>query len=136
MDLNYGSRMLELDFATWDWSRTAERDGTTLYYVSRLLDGGTERLGMRFTSDGESSPIALPDEQSLARTGWGIDRRAVAENAMRVDRVLEDTPFYSRSLLTPENDPRTFVMHESLDMRRFQTAWVRRLLPFRMPRIA
>jgi carotenoid 1,2-hydratase len=54
---------------------------------------------------------------------------------LKVEQTLEDTPFYARSVLRSgaASGP---VMHESLDLDRFKKAWVRTLLPFRMPRVA
>ena len=49
--------------------------------------------------------------------------------------TLEDTPFYARSMISTHwNGDAVTAMHESLDMDRFNQAWVRRLLPFRMGR--
>ena len=50
--------------------------------------------------------------------------------------TLEDTPFYARSLVQTGIDGRAVkVMHESLSLTRFESAWVQCLLPFRMPRV-
>ena len=52
-------------------------------------------------------------------------------------RTLEDTPFYARSMLSANAGSEEFlVMHESLDLERFRSRWVRTLLPFRMPRVS
>ena len=136
LDTNYGSRMLELDFATWDWSRSAEAGGTSIYYVARLLGGEERALGLRFRSDGSLATLPVPAAQSLPRTGWRVDRQPANPDPLIVRRVLEDTPFYSRSLLSTADNPGKLIVHESLDMRRFKSAWVRTLLPFRMPRLA
>ncbi len=133
-DMNYGSRMLELDFATWDWSRSAEKDGTSIYYVARSVDGGERHLGMRFGVDGSHTELDVPAPQALPKSGWRVARHPSFVEPVTLARVLEDTPFYTRSLLSaPDGE---LHVHESLDMRRFKTPWVRFLLPFRMPRIA
>ena len=50
-------------------------------------------------------------------------------------RTLEDTPFYTRSLLSARLlGERVAAVHESLSLDRFRTGWVQMLLPFRMPR--
>ena len=49
---------------------------------------------------------------------------------LSVVKTLEDTPFYSRSVLSGDHA----MMHESLDLDRFSKTWVQCLLPFRMPR--
>jgi len=136
LDTNYGSRMLELDFATWDWSRSAEADSSSIYYVARLLSGEERTLGLRFDSDGSKETLPVPSAQSLPKTGWRVARQPSNPVTLRVRRVLEDTPFYSRSLLSGVDGESGLIVHESLDMRRFSAAWVRSLLPFRMPRIA
>jgi carotenoid 1,2-hydratase len=67
---------------------------------------------------------------------WRIDRRARA--AARVQRTLEDTPFYARSLieLAPlgGTGAATPAVHETLDVRRLASPIVQAMLPFRMPR--
>jgi carotenoid 1,2-hydratase len=75
----------------------------------------------------------------LPPTLWGIARatRAEAGNPAPVIQTLEDTPFYARSMLSTRLfGEAVTAVHESLDLDRFRTAWVRALLPFRMPRMA
>ena len=133
-DTNYGERMLELDFATWDWSRTAAADGTSIYYVARSLQDGESRLGVHYAADGTHERLAVPDPQALAKSGWRVARQPSSPVPVTLSRVFEDTPFYTRNLL---HDPDGgMIVHESLDMLRFKSSWVRTLLPFRMPRIA
>ena len=133
-DMNFGSRMLELDFATWDWCRSAEKDGTSIYYVARSVHGDERHLGMRFLADGSHTRLEVPDPQALPKSGWRVARNPSFPEPLSLARVLEDTPFYTRSLLA--NPAGELLVHESLDMRRFKSAWVRTLLPFRMPRVA
>jgi carotenoid 1,2-hydratase len=48
---------------------------------------------------------------------------------------LEDTPFYSRSLIKAEMfGCSVTAIHESLVLDRFTAPWVQAMLPFRMPR--
>jgi len=56
---------------------------------------------------------------------------------LKVEQTLEDTPFYARSVLRSGSSGAVSepIMHESLDLDRFKKAWVRALLPFRMPRL-
>jgi carotenoid 1,2-hydratase len=56
---------------------------------------------------------------------------------LRIAQTLEDTPFYARSVLRSGSSGAVSepIMHESLDLDRFKKAWVRALLPFRMPRL-
>jgi carotenoid 1,2-hydratase len=51
--------------------------------------------------------------------------------------TFEDTPFYNRShVRTVIQGEALDGFHESLDLDRFASPWVRMLLPFRMPRTA
>ncbi len=134
LDSNWGSRMLELDFDTWDWSRSASGCATRVHYVANHIGGGTASLGLWFDGDGSTSEIEVPAEQALPVTGWRVGRFARHPVGLEVVRDFEDTPFYSRSLLEDPADPGRYVVHESLDMRRFRSRWVQFLLPFRMPR--
>jgi carotenoid 1,2-hydratase len=66
---------------------------------------------------------------------WGVARPSRSDGAGRVVKTLEDTPFYTRSMIETELLGETRIsMHESLDLRRFASTWVKCLLPFRMPR--
>ena len=70
---------------------------------------------------------------------WRMARqtRSDAAGKARVIKTLEDTPFYSRSIIEASVGGATVTgMHESLSLDRFDTRWVQSLLPFRMPRIA
>ncbi|MEO1247355.1 MAG: carotenoid 1,2-hydratase [Pseudomonadota bacterium] len=134
LDSNDGSRMLELDFAYWNWSRSTADLQTTVYYVAEHPGGHSKALALRFSERAGCDEVALPAAQPLRRSGWRIDRVARDDAPLAIVRDLEDTPFYSRTLLETGGGPARFCMHESLDMRRFKQAWVRTLLPFRMPR--
>jgi carotenoid 1,2-hydratase len=84
---------------------------------------------------GEAQTVAAPPERPLRRAGWGVQRHPRADGPLHLVRTLEDTPFYTRSLLRREGEGGTLPMvHESLSMERFERGWVRCLLPFRMPR--
>lgn len=134
MDSNFGTRMLEHDFKTWDWNRTTESTATRIFYVARLHDGEERRLGIHFGADGTRSTLPVPDTQELPVSAWRVRRQPTHPAPVALERVLEDTPFYTRSLLRETNSGRR-VVHESLDMERFTKGWVRVLLPFRMPRL-
>ena len=134
-DTNYGERMLELDFTTWDWSRATAGGTTTVYYVANQLDGSTRSLGLRFDATGAVLPERVPPPCELPPGVWRVGRTARSDTPLVVARSLEDTPFYTRSLLGTQERDGGLMVHESLDMRRFRKLWVRTLLPFRMPRL-
>jgi carotenoid 1,2-hydratase len=139
-DTNGGSEPLENGFRDWDWSRATLGDGgCAILYDTRALDGTERRLGLRFDGEGRATPFAAPAREALPATPiWRIGRGTGAERGMaRVQRTLEDTPFYARSLLaTTLLGERVTAVHESLSMLRFRQRWVQVLLPFRMPRRA
>ena len=53
---------------------------------------------------------------------------------VEVVRKLEDTPFYSRTQVRMSGSAHGEGVHESLDLDRFQSPWVRALIPMRMRR--
>ena len=134
LDCNDGSRMLELDFNNWHWSRSSDAHSTTLYYVAEDTDKHSQGLALRFSEQAGCETLELPREQALRRSGWHIDRVARDTEELSIVRSLEDTPFYARTLLRAGDPGSRLCVHESLDMQRFQKAWVQSLLPFRMPR--
>ena len=134
-DTNAGCRALEDDFASWHWCRSHGRQGTAITYAVKDLAGHERALALAFAEDGSLEERPLPPEVQLPPTGWRIRRPARFDHAPMVLRTYEDTPFYARSLLADDyGDRRTLIMHESLSLTRFRSAWVRRLLPFRMGR--
>lgn len=138
-DANAGDAALEDDFHGWDWSR-ADVDGhPVILYDATLRDGrrSRSRLARRYRPDGSAEAIELPAEHPLGRTRWGIFRGTRCDRGARasVARTLEDAPFYARSVLsTSLLGSRVHAMHESVDLDRFASSWVRFLIPFRMRR--
>jgi carotenoid 1,2-hydratase len=96
-------------------------------------------LALRIDPSGAVDRFAPPPRTALPDTLWRIARgtRAEQPHGARVQRTLEDTPFYARSVLSAHllGTPVTAV-HESLSLDRFRSPWVQALLPFRMPRRA
>jgi carotenoid 1,2-hydratase len=144
LDMNAGDEPLEDAFASWHWSRATLADGSTavLYEVHRRTTdraGDRAAFGLRFDPGGAVHSFAPPGPAALPDTGWGIERGTLADDPARtrVERTLEDTPFYARSVLSSQllGEDVTAV-HESLALERFRTRWVQALLPFRMPRRA
>lgn len=138
-DTNAGDGALEDAFRSWNWSRahTAPQRTAVLYDVLRR-DGSELALALRADGRGGLEDIESPEPVGLPRTFWGVDRctRADRPGAARVRQTLEDSPFYSRSLLDSKllGTDVNAVVHESLSLERFRQGWVQMLVPFRMPR--
>ena len=136
-DANDGDESLEEGFREWHWSRAhLGRDTAVLYEVQRR-DGTAESHALLFGRDGKLEQRPSPPKAPLPGTGWRIRRltRADDPTGVRLVKTFEDTPFYARSALeTRLFGQGALAVHESLDLDRFSAPWVRRLLPFRMPR--
>jgi carotenoid 1,2-hydratase len=133
-DTNAGDRPLAVDFRSWTWSRTGDR----ILYDTAMTDGTARNLALRVGRDG-LTPFPAPPGATLPKTGWRLPRttRADAGATARIDRTLEDTPFYARSLIqTVLNGERVTGVHEALSLTRFTSPVVQLMLPFRMPRIS
>ena len=138
LDSNAGERPLEADFSRWDWSRACLSGGRSavLYDVTRR-SGEVLPLAVQFDADGRAHDLVPPSVAPLPLSAWRVVRgtRCDARHSPRVMKRLEDGPFYARSVLATQwlGEPVTAI-HESLSLDRFRSAWVRTLLPFRMPR--
>ena len=140
LDSNAGERPLEADFNRWDWSRASLPGGRSavLYDVTRR-GGEPLSLALQFDADGRAQAFTPPPATALPGSAWRVARgtRSDAGSTPRIAQKLEDGPFYSRSVVEAQwlGEPLTAV-HESLSLDRFDSGWVRLLLPFRMPRRA
>lgn len=138
LDANHGSESLEDGFADWQWSRAHLKDGSTaVMYEGQLKDGADFGMALRITPDGQAEVMEMPAPVVLPKTAWRLDRmtRADAGYTARVRATWEDTPFYSRTALATRLWGEDVVaVHESLNMRRFDTGAVQWMLPWRMPR--
>lgn len=135
-DANAGDAPLEEAFSYWTWSRAALGDGAAIYYDVERRREPPLSLALRFDAAGEVRVLEPPAVAPMATTKWRLARRSRAEDgAAQVLRDFEDTPFYSRSLVSSrfEGEPVEWV-HESLSLDRFANPIVRLMLPFRMPR--
>jgi carotenoid 1,2-hydratase len=133
-DSNDGDAPLADDFSTWNWSRS--EDGEIFYDVQRR-DGTMLNLALGVGDDGVRH-VDAPPAQRLPKTGWRVDRQVRTDAAAKpvILKTLEDAPFYARSLIEADiAGKQTKIMHESLDLNRFASPWVKYLLPFRMPRL-
>jgi carotenoid 1,2-hydratase len=139
-DWNSGSAPLEDAFKGWNWSRASSAAGTTILYDGSRRHEGDFSLALRIDAKGRIEEIAPPPIARLPPAPvWRIARETRADRGgvPRVVKTLEDTPFYSRTIMQSiiGGSPVT-GMHESLSLDRFDTRWVQALLPFRMPRKA
>ena len=138
LDANHGAESLEDGFADWQWSRAHLKDGSTaVMYEGKLSDGTDFGMALKITPDGQAEVMEMPAPVVLPRTGWRLDRltRADAGYTARVRATWEDTPFYSRTALSTRLwGEDVLAVHESLNMRRFDTGAVQWMLPWRMPR--
>jgi carotenoid 1,2-hydratase len=133
-DSNGGDEPIAKGFSTWDWSRADLGASCVTLYDAVGQDGLRREIAARFSSRGVER-LEPPPRRSLPGTVWRIDRQTQAHGEVQVLKTLEDTPFYARSLLdTTLYGERGHAMHETLNVARFDTAWVRMLLPWRMPR--
>jgi carotenoid 1,2-hydratase len=137
LDSNRGEAPLARDFARWDWSRAATRDGAAVLYDVERRDGTDLSLALAIGHDGAVAGFEPPPRVKLPGTGWRIARgtRTEAGSAAAVAATLEDTPFYARSLVSHRlhgEDVRS--VHESLSLDRFASPVVQMMLPFKMPR--
>jgi carotenoid 1,2-hydratase len=139
LDSNESDEPIERGFTRWDWQRATLPDGqVAVIYDTQPRDAAPRVIASRFAPDGSHRAIETPASCALPPAPlWRIARRAHADGAARVLRTLEDTPFYTRSLLDLSLDGRTVsAVHETLDVRRLSSPIVQAMLPFRMPRRA
>lgn len=136
-DANAGDEPLEEAFAGWTWARVACRERAVVTYDVTRRDGGRRLISRAFERGGRVHDDVPVVERSLPRTRWGLDRRIQvgAEARPELLRTLEDTPFYSRSMVRASYLGAPAVgTHEALSLGRFTSRWVQFLLPFRMKR--
>jgi carotenoid 1,2-hydratase len=137
-DSNTGDAPLEDTFAHWHWSRACLPKATAILYDIGRRDGAHTTLALHCDVQGIVREFPPPPAARLPATRWRIDRATRTDDgsAASVTRTLEDSPFYARSLVASQvlGKP-AIAVHESLSLTRFRAAWVRMLLPFRMPRV-
>jgi len=139
VDSNYGDVPLESSFKSWVWSRShASSNATTILYDVVDRQGRASAHSFHYASDGTLTTVDASHKTQLPKTRyWRVPRQVRTADGFRIEKIqtLEDTPFYSRSRFIEQDlHEKRFTVHESLDLDRFDSAWVRCLLPFRMPR--
>ena len=136
LDTNDGDEPLERAFSHWNWSRAPGAEATSVLYETVRLDGSTGALALRYAADGGLTHAEAPPAHDLPPTRlWRMKRATRADEGPSVRQTLEDTPFYSRSVLDTRllGAPCTAI-HESLSLDRFKLPWVQAMLPFKAPR--
>ncbi len=138
LDMNRGSEPLEEGFRHWNWSRANLKDEAAIIYDLTRRSGTPLGLCLHIAADGTVETRDLPPPKALPRTPmWRMRRstRCDARVTPRTMKTLEDTPFYSRSVISTQIFGESAVaMHESLSLDRFKTKAVQTMLPYRMPR--
>ncbi len=136
-DMNAGVEPIEDGFSLWNWSRATLKGGATVLYDVIRRSGETMSLALKFDARARVEEFAPPPVVRLPRTLWLMPRttRADAGRGARVLKTLEDTPFYTRSVLASHLCGEAVTgVHESLSLDRFRTTVVQLMLPYRMPR--
>ncbi len=136
-DTNAGDEPLEDGFVSWDWCRAPLRDGMAVLYHGTRRDGAQFCTTLRYDADGAACDIEAPKLAAMKPGFWGVKRSTLADagSAPRVVQVLEDAPFYTRSVIASRvlGEDVTAV-HESVSLDRFVQPWVQVMLPFKAPR--
>lgn len=138
LDSNEGDEPVDRAFADWDWSRATMANGdTTVIYDVQPQRAPRRVIARRFHPDGSHTSFEAPERHRLPTSAWRIARhvRAQAPPPPRLERTLEDTPFYVRSQIASRLLGEDIVsIHETLDVPRVTSLPVRLMLPWRMPR--
>ncbi len=135
-DANWGTEGLERAFAGWHWSRASTRAGTAVLYDTTAIDGDQRAIHRLFRADGTTAELPSGRRAQLSAGRWAVGRATRSDDGRaRVLATLEDSPFYVRSLVGARwQGEQVAAIHESLDLRRFRSGWVRFLLPWRSRR--
>jgi carotenoid 1,2-hydratase len=137
VDSNGGVEPIARPFRRWDWSRAEVAEGCAALYDVTNRDGSEKQIAVLFNRQGEAIPFEPPPRMDLPKSRWLVKRQTQSEGDARVTATFEDTPFYTRSLLSSRLfGQRCVAMHESLDLDRLDNPVTRLMLPFRMPRRA
>jgi carotenoid 1,2-hydratase len=139
LDSNEGDEPINRSFYEWDWARALLKDGSTgVIYDVREKNGVEKLLALQFKSNGQIDTFPLGERQKLPKTLWQINRHLRSDQEhVKVIEDLEDTPFYSRSVLQGHwMGEEVTCMHETLNVERFSSTIVQMMLPWRMPRLS
>ena len=136
-DANAGDEPVDRGFSDWTWSRGHVPHGdTVVVYETHGAGPRGASITHAFRWNGrESTSFVAPRARPFRPSLWGIPRAAHADpgHAPRLVKMLEDTPFYARSLVDTRIDGTSLqVVHESLAAQRLGKPWVRHLLEYKM----
>ncbi len=134
-DSNWGAVPLEDSFESWVWSRAAMKDGAAIVYDTLLRNKARSSFALRIAADGRVAEMPVPQRREMPTTFWRMARHMRADGTFSETSLLEDSPFYARTLLKVETaEGPADAFHESLSLARFRSPVVQMMLPFRMPR--
>jgi len=105
-----------------------------LYHGLRT-SGETFCVALTYDEQGQAAEFDPPPEMALPKTFWRMNRTTRSDAPARVVQVLEDAPFYARSVLHSRLlGQDVTAVHETLSLRRFESPIVQLMLPFKAPR--
>jgi carotenoid 1,2-hydratase len=134
-DSNWGARALERDFTDWTWCRAPYGEGAVVTYDVARRDGTDLAVALRYARNGAATPFQAPPSRALPRSFWRLPRAARSDTEAKLLQTLEDAPFYGRAVVQTELLGRQVTaMQETLSLDRFDTPWMRLMLPFKAPR--
>jgi carotenoid 1,2-hydratase len=139
LDSNEGDEPIANCFHEWDWSRADISGGrTAVIYDVREKNAQENVLALTFNPNGTIDHFEPPQRQKLPKTLWGIQGHMRNQNTegLKVVQMLENTPFYTRSVLNSELlGEKVMSFHETLSVPKLTLASTQLMLPWRMPRI-
>lgn len=138
LDHNAGRAPLEDSFNSWTWSRAHLRDRTAIFYDLERRGQDNLAVALSAAQDGTLHELDNPPPQhDLPATAWRLRRktRADAGTHPEVLKVMEDGPFYARSLLrTQLRGESSTVIQETLSLQRLANPLTRYAVLYRNPR--
>jgi carotenoid 1,2-hydratase len=138
LDSNEGDEPISQAFHEWDWSRAEMSGGrTSVIYDVREKNVQENILALTFNPNGTIDHFEAPPRQALPKTFWGIrgHMRNPNSETLAVHKMLENTPFYTRSVLNSELlGEKVLSFHETLSVPKLISTSTQLMLPWRMPR--
>ncbi len=138
-DSNWGDDSLESAFQSWTWSRAEVEGGTLVMYDAVEKNSPPCHRALLYHRGGEITELSDFDSFDLPHGFWGVQRPTRVDrgsSGAKVIKNLVDSPFYTRDVIqTRVCQQETYAIHESLDLTRFESPWVRFLIPFRIRRL-